>query len=89
MNAFFSANTARKSFKLNQFNQAHTIKTQKIYKAESNHLSTLLPTTRLARKNISFSTYNPQAQGRQEREIFFSATSDSNNLKSQSHSENI
>ena len=64
-------------------------KHQKIYKAESNHLSTLLPTTRLARKNISFSTYNPQAQGRQEREIFFSATSDSNNLKSQSHSENI
>ena len=57
---------------------------KQIYKAESSQLGTLLPSTRLNKKNISFSTYNTQAQGWKGRDdiVFFSATSDRNNLKS-------
>ena len=99
MNIFFSENTDRKNYKLNQFNEAQNILAQgrqelifspcntsnKIPKAEANKLGTLLPSTRLAGNNNFLSTYNTQTQGHQEGIVFFSATSDITNLKSQSH----
>ena len=47
------------------------IATNKKLKAESNQRSTIHPRTRPARKNIYFSTHNTQAQGWQERMMFF------------------